>query len=366
MAGALDAKVRRALSSRRASRPGALQRPISPSASNTFCLVSTTCYSCLGLMLLTASLRDLVKAITAFTLAHSITLAAATLGFVHMPPAPIEAAIALSIVFVAVEIVHARQGQIGIAARMPWLIAFAFGLVARLRIRRRAERSGIARKSHPIRASVLQHRCRSRTIALRGRRSRPDFPITNRYGAGGPGGHAWCRLMPSASWRCFGFSSGSPRSEFYGRRSKMRTHLKVMATSMLALGLAVPALAEDPVVTDIGTFDKGTAERVFPAKRAYSPYAGRNFPTRPLLRRHPSPHDVLFRCRRFRRAPVAERRLSFCQRRGDHRLIGTTGKAVTAVGFPGRSRSLRQYGLLSVNAGRKTRRVGGSHGEKMV
>ena len=63
----------------------------------------------------------------------------------------------------------------------------------------------------------------------------------------------------------------------------MRTHLKVIATSMLALGLAVPALAEDQVVTDIGTFDKGTAERVFPAKRAYSPYAGRNFPTRPLF-----------------------------------------------------------------------------------
>jgi hypothetical protein len=63
----------------------------------------------------------------------------------------------------------------------------------------------------------------------------------------------------------------------------MRTHLKVMATSMLALGLAVPALAEDRVVTDIGTFDKATAERVFPAKRAYSPYAGRNFPTRPLF-----------------------------------------------------------------------------------
>jgi len=83
----------------------------------------------LGLILLTPNIRELIKAITAFTLAHSITLAAATLGFVHVPPAPIEAAIALSIVFVAVEIVHARQGQIGIAARMPWLIAFIFGLL---------------------------------------------------------------------------------------------------------------------------------------------------------------------------------------------------------------------------------------------
>jgi len=83
----------------------------------------------LGLMLLTPNIRELIKAITAFTIAHSITLAAATLGFVHMPPAPIEAAIALSIVFVAVEIIHARQGRVGIAARMPWLIAFVFGLL---------------------------------------------------------------------------------------------------------------------------------------------------------------------------------------------------------------------------------------------
>ncbi len=83
----------------------------------------------LGLILLTANIRDLIKAITAFTLAHSVTLAAATLGFVHVPPAPIEAAIALSIVFVAVEIVHAQQGRIGVAVRMPWLIAFAFGLL---------------------------------------------------------------------------------------------------------------------------------------------------------------------------------------------------------------------------------------------
>jgi hypothetical protein len=63
----------------------------------------------------------------------------------------------------------------------------------------------------------------------------------------------------------------------------MRTHLRAIATSMFALALTAPAFAEDPVVTDIGTLDKGTAERVFPAKRAYSPYAGRNFPTRPLF-----------------------------------------------------------------------------------
>ena len=71
----------------------------------------------------------MIKAITAFTVAHSITLAGATLGFVHVPPKPVEAAIALSIAFVALEIVRARDGEPGIAARAPWLVAFAFGLL---------------------------------------------------------------------------------------------------------------------------------------------------------------------------------------------------------------------------------------------
>jgi hydrogenase/urease accessory protein HupE len=82
-----------------------------------------------GLLLIAANTRQLVKAITAFTVAHSITLAAAVLGVVHVPPAPIEAAIALSIVIVALEIVHARRGRAGLAARSPWLAAFAFGLL---------------------------------------------------------------------------------------------------------------------------------------------------------------------------------------------------------------------------------------------
>ena len=58
----------------------------------------------LALILIAPNTRQLVKAITAFTVAHSITLAAATLGFVHVPPKPVEAAIALSIAFVAAEI----------------------------------------------------------------------------------------------------------------------------------------------------------------------------------------------------------------------------------------------------------------------
>jgi hypothetical protein len=71
----------------------------------------------------------LVKTITAFTLAHSITLALATLGVVHVPARPVDAAIALSIVFLAAEILHARQGRPGLTARKPWVVAFAFGLL---------------------------------------------------------------------------------------------------------------------------------------------------------------------------------------------------------------------------------------------
>ncbi len=83
----------------------------------------------LGLMLMVRDRWMLLKTITAFTVAHSITLAAATLGFVSVPGPPIEAAIALSIVLVAVEIVNARRGTPSLAARWPWLIAFSFGLL---------------------------------------------------------------------------------------------------------------------------------------------------------------------------------------------------------------------------------------------
>ena len=83
----------------------------------------------LALVILVRDWRRVVLTVTAFTVAHSLTLAAATLGFVSVPGPPIEAAIALSIVLVAVEIVNERRGQPSFAARWPWLIAFCFGLL---------------------------------------------------------------------------------------------------------------------------------------------------------------------------------------------------------------------------------------------
>jgi hydrogenase/urease accessory protein HupE len=83
----------------------------------------------LALLILVTGWRRLVWTITAFTAAHSITLAAATLGFVRVAPGPVEAVIALSIVFVAMEIVHTRQGRPGVTESRPWIVAFAFGLL---------------------------------------------------------------------------------------------------------------------------------------------------------------------------------------------------------------------------------------------
>ena len=82
-----------------------------------------------GLIWLVAGLRRLLYAVTAFTVAHSVTLGLATLGLVHVPPAPVEALIALSIVFLAVELVHVERGNARLTHRKPWLVAFAFGLL---------------------------------------------------------------------------------------------------------------------------------------------------------------------------------------------------------------------------------------------
>ncbi|MGQ0835937.1 MAG: HupE/UreJ family protein [Gammaproteobacteria bacterium] len=83
----------------------------------------------LALLIVTRGAWRMVATVTAFTIAHSITLGLATLGFVHVPSAPVEAVIALSIVFVAAEIVRMRRGRIGITARAPWIVAFVFGLL---------------------------------------------------------------------------------------------------------------------------------------------------------------------------------------------------------------------------------------------
>jgi hydrogenase/urease accessory protein HupE len=83
----------------------------------------------LALMLLIRDVRKLVGAITAFTVAHSITLGAAALGWIALPVPPVEAVIALSIVFLAGEIVAPAGETPRLSERAPWLVSFAFGLL---------------------------------------------------------------------------------------------------------------------------------------------------------------------------------------------------------------------------------------------
>jgi hydrogenase/urease accessory protein HupE len=83
----------------------------------------------LALVLIVQDRRVLIWTVTAFTVAHSITLSLATLGFVHVPGPPVEATIALSILLLACEIMRIRRGQPSLTARFPWLVAFSFGLL---------------------------------------------------------------------------------------------------------------------------------------------------------------------------------------------------------------------------------------------
>lgn len=83
----------------------------------------------IALVLLLARPLTVIKSATAFTVAHTITLAGTTLGLFGLPQAPVEALIALSIIFLAVEIVKQDPMQLRLSERIPWIVAFGFGLI---------------------------------------------------------------------------------------------------------------------------------------------------------------------------------------------------------------------------------------------
>lgn len=104
----------------------------------------------LTLLLIVQGIWPLLKTVTAFTLAHSITLVLATLGLVNLPSAPTEAVIALSIMLLAVEVVHRNQGKHTFSEQFPWLIAFAFGLVHGLGFAGALSEIGIPQNEVPL------------------------------------------------------------------------------------------------------------------------------------------------------------------------------------------------------------------------
>jgi hydrogenase/urease accessory protein HupE len=83
----------------------------------------------LGLLLLVRGAWQLARTVTAFTVAHSLTLALAVLGVVHVPPQPVEATIALSLLFLAAELTRGPEHRGSLTAHKPWLVALSFGLL---------------------------------------------------------------------------------------------------------------------------------------------------------------------------------------------------------------------------------------------
>lgn len=152
----------------------------------------------LGLMLLVRGLGRLAATISAFTVAHSATLALATLGVVHVPPAPVEAAIALSIVFVARELAARRDGELALASRRPWLVAFLFGLLHGLGFAGGLSEAGLPEAHVPLALALFSAGVELGHLAFVvwmlaafavGRRVLPDPP-------------AWVRAVPAYAVGC--------------------------------------------------------------------------------------------------------------------------------------------------------------------
>ena len=124
----------------------------------------------LGLLLIVGDRWMLVKTITAFTIAHSITLAIATLGYASAPLPPLNAAIALSILFLGPEIVRKWRGETSFTIRHPWIVAFAFGLLHGFGFASGLTTMGLPQSGDSAGAAAVQRRRRDRTAVLR----RPD------------------------------------------------------------------------------------------------------------------------------------------------------------------------------------------------
>ena len=122
----------------------------------------------LGLLLIVSDRWMLLKTITSFTVAHSLTLAIATLGYASAPLPPLNAAIALSILFLGPEIVRKWRGESSFTIAHPWIVAFAFGLLHGFGFGR-IDGDGLAAGGDSAGPTALQRRCGDRPVVLCGR-----------------------------------------------------------------------------------------------------------------------------------------------------------------------------------------------------
>jgi len=104
----------------------------------------------LGLLLIVKDRWMLLKTITAFTVAHSITLAIATFGYANAPVLPLNAAIALSILFLGPEIVRSWRGETSFTIEHPWVVAFCFGLLHGFGFASALTNAGLPRADLPL------------------------------------------------------------------------------------------------------------------------------------------------------------------------------------------------------------------------
>ena len=162
----------------------------------------------LALLLIVRGGKRILITVTAFTVAHSITLVAATLGWVHVPGPPVEAMIALSIVFVAAEIVRGLQGKPGLTARAPWIVAFSFGLLHGFGFAGALAEVGLPQKAIPVALLTFNVGVElgqlifvALVVAVRA--------LLARVPAKARRGHPTSRPMRSAPSRCSGSSSAS-------------------------------------------------------------------------------------------------------------------------------------------------------------
>ena len=161
----------------------------------------------LGLLLIVRDRWMLVKTITSFTVAHSITLAIATLGYATAPLPPLNAAIALSILFLGPEIVRVWRGQTSFTIRHPWVVAFAFGLLHGFGFASGLTAMGLPKAEIPV-------ACCFSTWAWRSGRSPSSCSSccssvrSGGWRSAGRGSWRRCRATPSARWGPSGPSSG--------------------------------------------------------------------------------------------------------------------------------------------------------------
>ena len=154
----------------------------------------------------------LLKTVTAFTVAHSITLAIATLGYANAPVIPLNAAIALSILFLGPEIVRVWRGETSFTIRHPWVVAFAFGLLHGFGFAGALTSAGLPRVELPLALLTFNSRrgdgpSRFHFVGAATRTFLPSAPgplaaVGSSSAGAGPSGR-WERSGPFSAWQFF-------------------------------------------------------------------------------------------------------------------------------------------------------------------